>query len=111
MSIVHYISAKIIALISVPIATAFAILDPTTKGYVIAGCIAAIPPTITGMFNHVKIGQVARRVDGINTRLRDDKEAAVSQLADTSKQLSHAEGRREGIESTEVKPPDTCKLE
>jgi hypothetical protein len=71
-------------------------MDPTTKGYIIAGCISAIPPTIAGLFNHWKIAAVEEKVDGMNSALRTERKEAVAQLADTSKQLSHAEGVKEG---------------
>lgn len=31
-------------------AAALAVMDPTTKGFLLAACIVAIPPTITGIF-------------------------------------------------------------
>jgi hypothetical protein len=104
MFIASYGAMKLVFIASVLAGAAFAVIDPTTKGYIIAGCIAAIPPTVTGFFNHWKISTVERKVDGMNSELRAEKKQAVAELVDTSKQLSHAEGRREGIESTEDKP-------
>jgi|ERR1019366_2006339 hypothetical protein len=103
MSVVHYGAVKIILIASITAGAAFAVMDPTTKGYVIAGCIAAIPPTITGIFNHWKISAVERKVDGMNTALSVKADNAVSELADASNKLAHADGRREGVESTEEK--------
>lgn len=103
MGLAHYGVAKLVLALSVTAGAAFAVMDPTTKGYVIASCIAAIPPTITGVFNHFNISAVAEKVDGINARLTNEKNVAVVLLTDASKQLAHAEGRAEGIKSEQDK--------
>jgi hypothetical protein len=104
MSIVHYTGVKVIVAASLAAGAAVAVMDPTTKGYIIAACIAGIPSTISGffgLFNHIKIGKIATKVDGINSELAAKQEQTAAQLGDTSKLLARAEGRREGIESTE----------
>jgi hypothetical protein len=99
----HLGALKLVLLVSLSMATAVAVMDPTTKGYIIAGCIAAIPPTITGMFNHWKISAVEHKVDGMNAALTSERNDAVSKLSGVSEKLAHSDGRREGIESTEDK--------
>jgi hypothetical protein len=99
MSILHYGATKLVLCASITVAAAVAAMDPTTKGYVIAGCIAAIPPTITGLLNHWKIATVEHKVDGMNTALRAEKKEAETQLVDTSKQLAHAEGVKQGSDA------------
>jgi hypothetical protein len=95
----HYGAAKLVFLVSVSVGAAIAVMDPNVKGYLIAGCVAAIPPTITGLFNHWKISTVERKVDGMNSELRAEKKQAVAELADTSKQLAHAEGVKQGSDT------------
>ena len=74
-------------------------MDPTTKEFIIAGCLAAIPSTVTGLFNHWKIRDVEHKVDGMNEALRAEKNQAVSDLAASDKQLSRAEGVKEGSDA------------
>ena len=107
MSIAHYGAVKIVVAASLSVAAAIAIMDPTTKGYVVAGCIAGVPSTIAGIFGLISLTisrRIEHKVDGMNTALTVKADNAVSQLTDTSKELAHAAGRREGIESVEEKP-------
>ena len=103
MSIVHYYSVKLVAIIFVPIGTVIAVMNPTVEGYIVAGCIAAIPPTITGIFNHWKIVNVEHKVDGMNAALVAKNKDTADKLSTSQDKLSHAEGRREGVESNETK--------
>jgi hypothetical protein len=81
----------------------FAVVEKGTTSNVqlalIAGGIAAVPPTITGLFalvlqhaNAKKLNKIGENVDGILSKAQTGETAAL-------KRADHAEGRREGVES------------
>lgn len=76
---------------------AFFAMDPTTKGFLVGGCIAAIPPTITGIFGLIKINKVEAKVDGILSKAHENEKAATSR-ADKSE--AKAEGIKEEQDRT-----------
>ena len=81
-------------------------MDPTVK----VAIIVAIPSAITGIgtlvlgiLNRNKLGDVAVLVDGKLSRLLEEKDRQGVELSDKSDQLSHAQGRREGVEASDKK--------
>ncbi len=79
-------------------------MEPTVEVAFIAavpGTIAAIGVIILGIWNARKLKQIDHNVNGKLTRLLDEKVTDRANLAEKSEKLSHAEGRREGIESKE----------
>ena len=85
-------------------AVAIVAMDPTIK----VALIVSAPPTLTGILAFI-LGLMNRKelkvikVD-VNTnfqKLLREKEEQNKEMAAKSDQLSHAQGRREGIESTE----------
>jgi hypothetical protein len=79
-------------------ATIYAI-DPTYKVFILAVIIAAIPQMVTGIFGLMhdrrmerKLDNVGEKVDGINSKLREDEKLA-------SARADHAEGFTKGSDS------------
>lgn len=92
---------KVATLAFTVMAAAVVSLDPTVK----VAIIAAIPGTITGLItvilgiiNHRTQQAMRVSIDGNFTRMLDERAAQSAQLEDKSDKLSHAQGRREGIE-------------
>lgn len=70
--------------------------------------IAATPPTIIALGNFIislyakrDQNKIAAGVDGINTGLQLRADNSDASRNEAQKELAHATGRREGIESTE----------
>jgi hypothetical protein len=53
MAIAHYGAAKLVFLVSASVATAIVAMDPTMKGWIVGGCVIAIPNIIKGVFDYV----------------------------------------------------------
>ena len=119
MTIAHYGAAKLILLgVYGVAAAAIVVINPTVE----VALIVAVPGIITGM-GTICLALLNRRdarkdasemkaiqskmqtsIDGHFTKLLDQKQIISEQLVEKTDKLSHAEGRREGIESTEEKP-------
>ena len=92
---------KVATLAFAVLAAAVVALDPTVK----VAIIAAIPGTITGLItvilgiiNHRTQQEMRVSVDGNFKRMLDERALQTVELKDQSDKLSHAQGRREGIE-------------
>jgi hypothetical protein len=94
---------KVVTLVGGTIGAAVFVLEPTVQVALIgfAGVIAANLCAF-GML-YFRLTRIDHNMDGINTHLRDKNEAQGAALTDAGQKLAHAEGRREGIESTEGK--------
>jgi hypothetical protein len=103
MALHHYAAYKIVGIISLGAGALFAFIEKGNTSNVqlalIAGGIAAVPPTITGLFalvlqhsNAKKINKIGENVDGILSKAQTGEIAAL-------KRADHAEGRREGVDA------------
>jgi|ERR1017187_4906947 hypothetical protein len=121
MALHHFLTFKVIALASGVLtagATMIAVLDPAAfKVAIIVACIAAVPGIFTAVcvlvlglaqLKHSKKllanqNEMKISVDGNLSKIIANSERRAVELDDTSSKLSHAEGRREGVEATETK--------
>jgi hypothetical protein len=103
MAIHHFAAYKLAGVIGLGAGAIFAFIEKGTTSNVelalIAGGIAAVPPTITGLFSLVlqhrnagKLTKISENVDGILSKAQTGETAAL-------KRADHAEGRQEGIEA------------
>ena len=106
MTIHSYAVAKVLVYASVAVGAFFFMLDPTVK----VALIVSIPATVTGLVtlilgivNRQQLKAIKVDVNSNFSRLLSEKANAQSQLTESQKKLSHAEGRREGVESGEAK--------
>jgi hypothetical protein len=102
MTIHYYGALKITTVILSVAAAAIIALDPTIK----VALIVATPGTITGILTFT-LGILGRR-DARELKMGQENmqssvDGKLSQLIETKEQLSHAQGRREGVEAAEVK--------
>lgn len=99
MPLPHYSALKAVAVAIGVVAAAIYATDPTVKVAIIAATIAAIPPTIVGILNFF-LGRANRKnIQQINVSV----DGKLDRFMETAQKLSHAEGRREGVEATEDK--------
>jgi hypothetical protein len=96
MSLPHYSTLKIAAL-ATGIAAAIYALDPKIQTAIIAGLIAAIPPTIVGVLNFLQGRMNRKNIQKIEVSIN----GKLDKFMETSQKLSHAEGRREGLEAAQ----------
>ena len=110
MTLHHFAAYKIVGVISLGAGILFAFIEknttPIMQLVVVGSCIAAVPPTITGLFglwlqhrtlalqrsDSKTLATVGEKVDGILSKAQTGEIAAL-------KRADHAEGRREGVES------------
>jgi hypothetical protein len=108
MALHHYAAYKLVGIVSLGAGALFAIIEKGATSNIelalISGGIAAIPPTITGIFalvlqhsNAKKLSAIGSNVDGILHKAQEGETAAL-------KRADHAEGRREGVESEQDRP-------
>jgi membrane protein implicated in regulation of membrane protease activity len=109
MSLPHYGAWKLATWILSGLAAVIVAMDPTMK----VAIVTAIPATLTLLFtiltwfmgrkSLVNQSQMKESIDGHFTKLMEEKTQQGVELVEKTDKLSHAEGRREGIESTESK--------
>jgi hypothetical protein len=92
MSLPDLGAGKIIIITLIATWAAAVAIDPTVKVAVIVGVSNIVAVVVTALLGRKKLNTLQVSIDG-----------KLSQLIDTKEQLSHAQGRREGIESTEDK--------
>jgi hypothetical protein len=108
MALHHYAAFKLAGAIGLGAGAIFAFVEKGTTSNVelalIAGGIAAIPPTITGVFSLIvqsrnanKLKEVGAKVDGILEKSHLGEQAAL-------KRADFADGRREGVEAEQDRP-------
>lgn len=94
MAVHHYGAWKLATAVSGVVSAFVFALDPTVQ----VALIAATPPTIIGLITLWMQRSLKVEVDGKLSRLLDERRDVGLELKDKSAALSHAEGRREGVE-------------
>ncbi len=113
MAIAHYAALKTATWVFGLVGAAIFVMEPTVK----VALIVALPLTITSVGNFIlgvlnRAGQkrsqaqgerIQESVDGNFSKLWEKQQSQSEKLHISEGKLSHAEGRREGVEATEDK--------